>query len=60
LKHFKHDIAGLNIIPSGEGSFDIFLDEKLLFSKKETGRFPEDMEVEQTVRAHLKSLQLKD
>ena len=35
------------------GIFDVRLDQKLLFSKKQLGRFPEVGEVERLVAAHL-------
>ena len=35
------------------GIFDVRLDQKLLFSKKQLGRFPEAGEVERLVAAHL-------
>jgi selT/selW/selH-like putative selenoprotein len=31
--------------PGGNGQFDVFRDEKLVFSKKAEGRFPENAEV---------------
>lgn len=35
----------MKLIPSSGGVFEIRVDEKLIFSKKETGRFPELDEV---------------
>jgi predicted Rdx family selenoprotein len=32
-------------IPGGKGQFDVVRDGELLYSKHETGRFPEDGEV---------------
>jgi len=33
------------IAPGGKGQFDVFVDDKLLFSKHAEGRFPENDEV---------------
>ena len=32
-------------IPGSRGQFDVFADGELLFSKKATGRFPEESEI---------------
>jgi predicted Rdx family selenoprotein len=32
-------------IPGGKGQFDVLADERLVYSKHETGRFPDDGEV---------------
>jgi predicted Rdx family selenoprotein len=31
--------------PGGKGQFDVLADERLVYSKHETGRFPDDGEV---------------
>jgi len=33
------------ITPGGKGQFDVFVDDKVIFSKHAEGRFPEDDEV---------------
>lgn len=40
----------MTIIPSGGGVFEIKVNGKLLFSKSELGRFPEDGEAENLVK----------
>jgi selT/selW/selH-like putative selenoprotein len=35
----------VKLVPGGGGQFDVIADGALCFSKKETGRFPEDEEV---------------
>lgn len=35
----------MKLVPGGGGQFDVLADGALCFSKKETGRFPEDEEV---------------
>lgn len=50
LKEHKNALASLNIIPSGGGVFEVKLNDELIFSKKELGRFPEEDEVEKLIR----------
>jgi selenoprotein W-related protein len=45
LPTFKQDIDGYEIIASGGGRFEIELDGKLLYSKLETGEFPDENEI---------------
>lgn len=44
LEHLKNRIERIEIVPSEGGVFEVSLDGKVLFSKKETGRFPTDEE----------------
>jgi len=37
------------LISSGGGVYEIVMDGKLIFSKKELGRFPEDGEIEKLI-----------
>jgi selT/selW/selH-like putative selenoprotein len=39
-----------NIIPGSKGIFDVIVDGKLVFSKYETGRFPQQGEVPDKLR----------
>jgi predicted Rdx family selenoprotein len=32
-------------IPGGKGQFDVFRDGELIYSKRETGRFPDEAEI---------------
>jgi selenoprotein W-related protein len=43
-KEFGVDVK---LIPGSNGIFDVIVDEKLVYSKSETGRFPEPGEVAQ-------------
>jgi selT/selW/selH-like putative selenoprotein len=38
-------------IPGGKGQFDVRADGAVVFSKHETGRFPEDGEILEALRA---------
>jgi len=45
LSKYKKDVTSFELIPSSGGVFEVKMGEKLLFSKKELGRFPEDEEI---------------
>lgn len=42
---FKNRVASVEIIPSGGGVFEVDLNGRRIFSKKELGRFPEYEEI---------------
>lgn len=50
LTTFEQDLASVALKPGSNGIFEITLNQKLLFSRKEAGRFPEAKEVKQLVR----------
>jgi selenoprotein W-related protein len=50
LTTFEQDLAGVTLRPGTDGIFEISLNQKLIFSRKESGRFPEAKEVKQLVR----------
>jgi selenoprotein W-related protein len=41
LDKYGNKIQALTLIPSGGGVYEVTLDNRLIFSKKATGRFPE-------------------
>ncbi len=45
LGKYKNDISSLELIPSSGGVFEVTVNGNLIFSKKETGRFPEANEI---------------
>lgn len=45
LRNYKNDIGQLALIPSSGGVFEVVINDKLVFSKKELGRFPENLEI---------------
>ncbi len=45
LSHYRKEIAALTLVPSGGGRFEVSLNESLVFSKLEQGRFPEPKEL---------------
>lgn len=44
-------IASFTLIPSSGGRFEITIDGELIYSKLQTGRFPDTAEVAEHVRA---------
>ena len=51
LPHFKQDIEEMALIPSDKGKFEIFKDGELIYSKLETGEFPEPEDIIKAVEA---------
>ena len=45
LEIYGNKVTKIQLIPSGGGVFELHLNEKLLFSKKELGRHSEDGEI---------------
>ena len=50
LTTFEQDLESVALKPGTSGIFDITLNQKLIFSRKEAGRFPEAKEVKLLVR----------
>jgi selenoprotein W-related protein len=48
----KHD-AEIELISSGGGVFEVCLEDKLIFSKKSLGRFPEHSEIDDLINQNL-------
>ena len=53
-EHLLHDYTddltrGVTLIPGKTGSFEVYLNDKRLFSKLESERFPDENEVETKV-----------
>ena len=53
LTTFEQDLTGVTLKPGSSGIFEISLNQKLLFSRKEAGRFPEAKEIKQLLRDHI-------
>jgi selenoprotein W-related protein len=54
LPHFKQGIEEMILVPSGGGKFEIFLDDRQIYSKLETGEFPEPREIVKAIAAEMK------
>lgn len=50
LTTFEQDLYSVALKPGTGGTFEIRLNQQLLFSRKEAGRFPEAKEIKQLVR----------
>jgi selenoprotein W-related protein len=55
LTTFKQKIAELKLIPSGGGCFEVSVNGELVYSKLQTGTFPDESVIEQTVADRLKT-----
>ena len=47
------DVAGLTLVPGRGGVFVVRIDGEVVFSQKETGRYPEPREIKDALRARL-------
>lgn len=50
VEQFKGSITEIKLLPSGGGVFEVMLDDKLIFSKKELDRFPESGEISKLIK----------
>ena len=51
LATFKQNIQSLKLIPSSGGCFEVTVDGDLVYSKLETGKFPDDKWVLDTLES---------
>ena len=51
LVEYKKDIADFTLVPSDKGRFEISVDDELIYSKVQEGRFPEYAEVKANIDA---------
>ena len=47
MTSLKRKMASLELVPSDKGRFEVSIDGKLVYSKLETGEFPDDMAIVQ-------------
>jgi len=47
---FPHQISGIELVPGAGGAFEVSVDGKAVYSKKQTKRFPELSEVIDAVK----------
>jgi selenoprotein W-related protein len=45
LDRFKNKIAEVALVPSSGGAFEVSVGEERIFSKLQTGRFPDERQV---------------
>jgi len=54
LNQFKRRISGLTLEPSTGGCFELTVGNELIYSKLQTGRFPDDDDIAREVGKRLK------
>lgn len=45
LAHYETDISVVELVPSGGGRFEVSVNDTLIFSKLQEGRFPDPREL---------------
>lgn len=50
LTTFETELGGITLVPGTGGVFEVRLDNEIIFSRKEQGRFPESKELKQQIR----------
>ena len=50
LTTFEQEMGEVALVPGTGGIFEVRLDNELIFSRKEVGRFPESKELKQLIR----------
>ncbi len=49
----RYEEADIELISSGGGVFEVMIEDKLIFSKKSLGRFPEHQEIDRLINQNL-------
>ena len=55
LDEFSLDVKELTLIPTRGGLFEVTVDGRLVFSKKQLGRFPRIDEIKEVLRQRLEN-----
>ena len=55
LREFSHKLAGITLVPGGDGAFEVTVDGSLVFSRLKEGRFPTLKDLRDAVRASLEA-----
>lgn len=50
LTTFEADLTAVSLLPGTGGVFEVRLNDAIIFSRKEAGRFPESKELKQLIR----------
>ncbi len=53
LTTFSDELGEVALIPGTGGIFEVRVNDKTIFSKKQAGRFPESKELKQLIRDHI-------
>ena len=49
----KRDVEQLKLIPSGGGCFEVWVDDKQIYSKLATGEFPDEEAILEDIRGRV-------
>jgi len=49
LNRFKQDLTSLSLSPYADGRFEVIVDEETIYSKLETGEFPDEATILEAV-----------
>jgi selenoprotein W-related protein len=55
LTHFKQRIQEMTLVPSDGGQFEVLVDDERVYSKLETGEFPQARALVDAIEARVKS-----
>lgn len=50
LTTFEQELGGVTLVPGSGGTFEVRVDDALLWSRRDAGRFPDIKELKQRVR----------
>lgn len=50
LTTFEQELTGVNLKPGTGGTFEVKLNDVVIFNRKDAGRFPESKELKQLIR----------
>lgn len=50
LEEFKDRVEEFTLVPAGGGKFELFKDGQEIYSKKETGEFPDEREMVEALK----------
>lgn len=53
LTTFEAELGEVALVPGSGGIFEIYLDDRLIWSRRSEGRFPEAKEIKQRVRDYI-------
>ena len=53
LTTFQEELGEVALVPGSDGVFDVRIDDQLIWSRKEQGRFPELKKLKQLLRDHV-------
>ncbi|MFQ5934133.1 MAG: Rdx family protein [Dehalococcoidia bacterium] len=55
MREYEYDIESFKLITGGGGKFEVSIDSETVFSKLETGRFPDASEIKDAIKMRLEA-----